>query len=249
MELEEELRRKIAQIQPLDERAMALAKKRWDSIAHPLHSLGLLEDAIVTIAGAQGSHQVELNKRCVTPFCADNGVVAQGVTQSGQDVTTIVTKNFCSGEASVCVMARVAGADIIPVDIGVAQDVTEPGLRVHKIAYGTADITQGPAMTREQAADAIAELVVQDDEKDKGSHWTASARGLLSALVLLVSMSDECPEESKHLATVCEVLDRGTEADGDDPSEPLKAVFRALPSGHPAKGRASQFVSLSLIHI
>ena len=109
MELEEELRRKIAQIQPLDERSVALAKKRWDSIAHPLHSLGLLEDAIVTIAGAQGSHQVELNKRCVTPFCADNGVVAQGVTQSGQDVTTIVTKNFCIGEASVCVMARVAG--------------------------------------------------------------------------------------------------------------------------------------------
>ena len=95
----------------------------------------------------------------------------------------------------------------------------------------------------EQAADAIAELVVQDDERGKSSHWTASARGLLSALVLLVSMSDECPKESKHLATVCEVLDRGTEAEGDDPSEPLKAVFRALPSGHPAKGRASQFVS------
>lgn len=102
---------------------------------------------------------------------------------------------------------------------------------------------EGRDQEAEQEADAIAELVVQDDEKDKGSHWTASARGLLSALVLLVSMSDECPEESKHLATVCEVLDRGTEAEGDDPSEPLKAVFRALPSGHPAKGRASQFVS------
>lgn len=102
---------------------------------------------------------------------------------------------------------------------------------------------EGRDQEAEQAADAIAELVVQDDEKDKGSHWTASARGLLSALVLLVSMSDECPEESKHLATVCEVLDRGTEAEGDDPSEPLKGVFRALPSGHPAKGRASQFVS------
>lgn len=63
----------------------------------------------------------------------------------------------------------------------------------------------------EQAADTIAELVVQDDENGKGSHWTASARGLLSALVLLVSMSDECPKEAKHLATVCEVLDRGTE--------------------------------------
>lgn len=95
----------------------------------------------------------------------------------------------------------------------------------------------------EQAADTIAELVVQDDENGKGSHWTASARGLLSALVLLVSMSDECPKEAKHLATVCEVLDRGTEAEGDDPAEPLKSVFRALPSRHPAKNRASQFVS------
>ena len=95
----------------------------------------------------------------------------------------------------------------------------------------------------EQAADAIAELVVQDDEKGKGSHWTASARGLLSALVLLVAMSDGCPKAAKHLATVCEVLDRGTEAEGDNPAEPLKGVFRALPSGHPAKNRASQFVS------
>ena len=56
---------------------------------------------------------------------------------------------------------------------------------------------EGRDQEAEQAADAIAELVVQDDEKGKGSHWTASARGLLSALVLLVSMSDECPEESE----------------------------------------------------
>lgn len=102
---------------------------------------------------------------------------------------------------------------------------------------------EGRDQEAEQAADAIAELVVQDDEKDKGSHWTASARGLLSALVLLVAMSGDCPEDAKHMATACEVLDRGTEAEGDDPSEPLKAVFRSLPSGHPAKGRASQFVS------
>lgn len=102
---------------------------------------------------------------------------------------------------------------------------------------------EGRDQEAEQAADAMAELVVQDDEKDKGSHWTASARGLLSALVLLVSMSDDCPEGAKHLATVCEVLDRGTDAEGDDPAEPLKALFRALPQGDPAKSRASQFVS------
>lgn len=103
--------------------------------------------------------------------------------------------------------------------------------------------TEGRDQEAEQTADGIAELVVQDDENGKGSHWTASARGLLSALVLLVSMSEECPGEAKHLATVCEVLDRGTEAEGDDPAEPLKNIFRALPQGDPAKNRASQFVS------
>ncbi len=155
MELEHKLQERLAEIAPLDARSMERAKRRWDSIAHPLHSLGLLEDAIVTIAGVQGTDRVELKKRCVVPFCADNGVVAQGVTQSGQDVTAIVTENFCTGQTSVCAMARAAGADVLPVDIGVAQDVSGEGLRVHKIAYGTADITQGPAMTREQAADAI----------------------------------------------------------------------------------------------
>ena len=103
--------------------------------------------------------------------------------------------------------------------------------------------TENRDQEAEQAADTIAELVVQDDENGKGSHWTASARGLLSALVLLISMSDEYPKKARHLATVCEVLNRGTEAEGDDPAEPLKNVFRALPNGHPAKNRASQFVS------
>ena len=154
-ELEQELAEKIKEIKPVDQKAIEIAKKRWDSIAHPLHSLGLLEDVIVAIAGIQKTPQVVLNKKCVAAFCADNGVVAQGVTQSGQEVTAIVTENFCSGQTSVCAMARAAGADVIPVDIGVARDVSGKGLRIHKIAYGTQDITKGPAMTREQAADAI----------------------------------------------------------------------------------------------
>ena len=122
--MEQRLSQEIAQIQPVDEHAKELAQKRWNSIAKPLHSLGLLEDVIVTIAGVQRTPQVRLEKKCVVPFCADNGVVAQGVTQSGQEVTAIVTENFCSGKTSVCAMARAAGADVIPVDIGVSKDVS-----------------------------------------------------------------------------------------------------------------------------
>ena len=154
-QFEQQLISNLQQIQPPDQNAMQLCRRRWDSIAKPLHSLGLLEDAIATIASAQGCPQVRLDKKCVAVFCADNGVVAQGVTQSQQDVTAIVTENFCSGQTSVCAMARAAGAEVFPVDIGVAATVSGKGLRIHKIANGTADITQGPAMSREQAADAI----------------------------------------------------------------------------------------------
>ena len=59
--------------------------------------------------------------------------------------------------------------------------------------------TESRDQEAEQAADTIAELVVQDDENGKGSHWTASARGLLSALVLLISMSDEYPRKQDTL--------------------------------------------------
>lgn len=152
---EQEVYRRIQSIRPTDEQAKAAAQKRWDSIAKPLHSLGLLEDAITQIAAIQKTPKISLNKKCVAVFCADNGVVAQGVTQSGQEITAVVTENFCSGDTSVCAMARAAGADVIPVDIGVATDVFGKGLRIHKIAYGTKDMTTGPAMTREEAADAV----------------------------------------------------------------------------------------------
>ncbi len=65
-------------------------------------------------------------------FCADNGVVAEGVTQTGQEVTAIVADNFTKGATSVCIMAEIAGVDVLPVDIGMAVDVaslTDPSKR------------------------------------------------------------------------------------------------------------------------
>ena len=134
---------------------MEESQRRWDSIAHPLDSLGLLERDIVRIAGITGSADVDLSKKAVVVMCADNGVVAQGVTQTGQDVTAIVTENMSTGDTSVCCMARVAGAEVIPVDIGVARPVTGGRIRQMCIRRGTADMTQGPAMTREEAAQAV----------------------------------------------------------------------------------------------
>lgn len=148
MTLEEALKR----IQPPDREAMEQCKKRWDSIAKPLHSLGKLEDALVKIAGITGSADIRLEKKALVPMCADNGVVEEGVTQSGQDVTVIVSENFLKTKATASIMCRVAGADIFPVDIGIAADTS---LINRKIAYGTKNMAKEPAMTREQALQAI----------------------------------------------------------------------------------------------
>ncbi len=143
----------IEAITPLDAPAMRTAQKHWDSIAKPLNSLGLLEKAVIQIAGITANPQCDIDRRGVVIMCADNGVVAEGVTQTGCEVTAIVAKEFTLGCTSVCKMAQVAGADIFPVDIGMCTDVE--GVPNRKIAYGTQNIAQGPAMTRQQAIQAI----------------------------------------------------------------------------------------------
>ena len=84
----------IAKIKPLDHNAMEIAQKRWDSIAKPLHSLGKLETLLIQIAGITGNAEVDLSRRGLIAMCADNGVVEEGVTQTGQEVTAIVAENF-----------------------------------------------------------------------------------------------------------------------------------------------------------
>lgn len=104
-------------------------------------------------------------------------------------------------------------------------------------------IDAGLAQEAEQAADSIAVVIVPDDKSSGSSHWVDSARSLLSALILFVVLCPSCPTGAKNLATVNEVLSRGTEGEGADPAGGLKALFRNLPSNHPAKSRASQFLS------
>ena len=75
----------LAQIKPLDKNAMDVAAKRWDSIAKPLHSLGKMEKLVIQIAGITGNPDMKIQKRALVPMCADNGVVEEGVTQTGQE--------------------------------------------------------------------------------------------------------------------------------------------------------------------
>lgn len=102
---------------------------------------------------------------------------------------------------------------------------------------------QGLTEEAEQEADTIASVIIAGEKSGNAAHWTESARALLSATILLVAFSTECPDEAKNLATVNEVICRGTEGEGQDPTTPLRSAFRALPRNHPARSRASQFLS------
>ncbi len=156
----------IARIQPLDETAMQSARQRQDRLTKPRGSLGRLEALSVQIAGITRQAMPQLRHKVVTVMAGDHGVARQGVSAYPQEVTPQMVLNFLGGGAAINVLARQAGARVVIVDMGVAADLPpHPGLVVRKIAYGTADITSGPAMSRSQAENAIqagAEVVEQE---------------------------------------------------------------------------------------
>lgn len=109
----------LDKIQPADRTAMKLAKKRWNSVAKPIGSLGILEEDIIKIAGIRGNASgMKLDRSALAVMCADHGVVAEGVSQTGKDVTRIVAENFTRGETSTSKMCRISGTDLYPVDMG-----------------------------------------------------------------------------------------------------------------------------------
>lgn len=140
-------------ILPPDKDAMERALLRWNSIAKPLNGLGELEAVCVRITGLTGSEALSLKKRMVVVFCADNGVVAEGVTQTDASVTATMAEIIAEGRSCVCRMAETAGAGVLPVDVGMFHRVQ--GVRDLHIADGTENIALGPAMTEEQAECAI----------------------------------------------------------------------------------------------
>ena len=142
-------------IKPIDKEAVKSAKAHWDRVAKPLNSLGVLEEDICRIAGVKRREEFSLDKKCIVIMCADNGIVAEGVTQTGQDVTAAVAKNMAARRSCVCLMAACAGAEVLPVDVGIAADMTETGILDRKIAWGTRDFLKEPAMTRKEAVKAL----------------------------------------------------------------------------------------------
>ncbi len=137
-------------------------KAKWDTIAKPIDSLGMLEDYVVKLCAISGSTSpYELGRRAVVSMCADHGVVCEGVTQTGSEVTRIVAENFAGGCSCVNYMSAIANADVFAIDMGMDteeypnREMVTGAIINRKIARGTKNLAVESAMSIDECIRAI----------------------------------------------------------------------------------------------
>ncbi|MEV5320618.1 nicotinate-nucleotide--dimethylbenzimidazole phosphoribosyltransferase [Streptomyces sp. NPDC052687] len=227
----------VAQIRPLDAKALGEAWERQKRMTKPAGALGMLEIISAQLSG--------LSRQCPPPipepaavaiFAGDHGVHAQGVTPWPQEVTAQMVANFLGGGAVCNAFANQVGAEVCVVDVGVAADLpATPGLLPRKIRPGTADMTTGPAMTREEAKQAIevgietARDLVAAGNKALLTGEMGIANTTASAALISVFTGADPAEvtgrgtgiNDETLARKTEVVRRALEVHQPDPADPI----------------------------
>jgi len=167
---EEAIENTIAAIGPLDGEAMAKARARQDQLTKPRGSLGRLEELSVQMAGIRREAMPHFQHKVIVTMAGDHGVVAEGVSAYPQEVTAQMVYNFLQGGAGISVLAKHIGARVVVVDMGVAATLEPcPELVSKRVAPGTGNMAKGPAMSRQQALQAIrAGIEVVEEELRKG---------------------------------------------------------------------------------
>ncbi len=152
----------IAELDPLDVVAMTATRAMLDGLTKPPGSLGRLEELAITLAGITGQARPSMARRAIVVAAADHGVARRGVSAYPPEVTAQMVANFIGGGGAINVLAAISGASLTVIDVGVARAIPDvrPSPRGGRLVRarlqaGTADMTQGPAMSRETAVQAI----------------------------------------------------------------------------------------------
>ncbi|MER5320026.1 nicotinate-nucleotide--dimethylbenzimidazole phosphoribosyltransferase [Streptosporangium roseum] len=220
------LEQTVAAIRPADPAALAAARAHQDSLTKPRGALGVLEEVAVRLAGAAAVSPPPLPApAALAIFAADHGVHAQGVTPWPQEVTVQMVGNFLAGGAVANAFAAQVGASVTVVDVGVAADLPPaPGLTVSKVAYGTADLSIGPAMTAEQVVAALeAGIAVARELVDQGARCLVT--GDMGIANTTASAALICAFTGKDAAAV---TGRGTGVDDETLARKVEVVRQAL---------------------
>lgn len=145
----------LEKIESTNKEILLEAKQYLDSLAKPLGSLGKLEDIAAQIASIQGKLHPEITKKCTIVMASDHGIYEEGYGCAPQEVTAIQTTNMLRNLTGICAVSTANYSDIRVVDIGVKVDIGHPNIIRKKVRYGTANFAKGPAMTREEAVQAL----------------------------------------------------------------------------------------------
>ena len=231
----------VGRIGPADSRAKRAAELRQSRLTKPPGSLGRLEELSIQLAGIFGTERPTPRGKTVVVAAGDHGVVAQGVTGYPREVTAQMVLNFLAGGAAINAMARRAGVDLVIVDAGVAAPLPDhPDLRVVGAGRGTADITQGPAMTREQAeACVIAGVEIALETADNGADFIGTGDmgigNTTSSSAIAAALTGRPPSETtgrgtgrtdRELAHKIAVVERAIEVNRPDPGDGLDVLAK-----------------------
>src|SRR6267142_6434379 len=199
--------------------------RRLDQLTEPPGSLWRLEELVVRLATIAGTCPPPLRDPVIFTLAGDHGVVAQGVSAYPQIVTAQMVENFLRGGAAVNVLARHAGARVVVADLGVVVPLPRhPDLRDCKVAPGTADMTQGPAMTSAQCARAIeAGIALVEAERARGADLIGTGEmgigNTTAASAIVAALTGASPES---------VTGPGTGVDAAGRRRKVEAIRRAL---------------------
>jgi nicotinate-nucleotide--dimethylbenzimidazole phosphoribosyltransferase len=220
----------ISRIPPLDQSAASAARARQNLLTKPQGSLGRLESLSIQLAGITGEPQPRIRDKVIVTMAGDHGVVAEGVSAYPQEVTPQMVANFLRGGAAINVLARHVGARVVVVDMGVASDLeSQPGLVDKKVGRGTNNIARGPAMSREQATQALlAGAEVVEAELSQGLDILGTGDmgigNTTPSAAIAAAITGRSPAE---------IVGRGTGVDDAGLTRKIAAVQRALMTNRP----------------
>jgi nicotinate-nucleotide--dimethylbenzimidazole phosphoribosyltransferase len=148
----------LAAIEAPDADAVRCVSMRLDSLTKPRGSLGYLEEIVRRYAAIRHDPTANSGRGAIAVFVADHGVAEAGVSAYPKTVTVEMLRNIGAGGAAISVLARRFNYELIVTDIGVEADTSEtpfPGVRYRRVAAGTRNFLEGPAMTSAQARHAL----------------------------------------------------------------------------------------------
>jgi nicotinate-nucleotide--dimethylbenzimidazole phosphoribosyltransferase len=231
----------LKEIKPLDSSAMAAAQNRQNSLTKPRGSLGKLEELSIKLAGIKCTATPKLEHKSIIVMAADHGVAAETVSLYPQEVTRQMVLNFLKGGAAINALAAQAGARVIVVDMGVKGGFQPlPGLLCKMIDFGTQNMTQGPAMTRQQAIDTI-EAGIQTVEAEMAKRVDIIGTGDMgignttSSSAIFAAISGKQPKKitgrgtgvgDKQFAHKIKIIEKALSVNKPNPKDPLDVLAK-----------------------